>query len=300
MKQLIPSAWGLVALAAVVLLGGAQLAAAQTIRSAVGPTAADISGAVTDFRTDLGGGFVAGAAGSFGGIRREINWDAVPDNFSAPNNLPADFFNVNSPRGVVFATPGTGFQVSADAVNPTSTPIQFGNLDPSYPSDFEDFSPERLFTALGSNITDADFFVAGTTEPGLTRGFGAIFTDVDIANSTGLEFFGEGGNSLGTFFAPAIGGDETFSFLGVSFTQPVVSRVRITSGNVAPGPGVLDQNGNPNDVVVMDDFIFGEPTSAVAAVPEPASMGLLGAGLLPFGLGLLRRRRKSEREGVTT
>ena len=45
--------------------------------------------------------------GDFGGLRREINWDGVPDARADPNPLPADFFNVNSPRGVVFSTPGS-------------------------------------------------------------------------------------------------------------------------------------------------------------------------------------------------
>src|SRR5439155_23328060 len=57
-------------------------------------------------------------------------------------------------------------------------------------------------------------------------------------------------------------GSQTFSFLGVSFPTAVVSRVRITSGNTAPGAGATDQNGDSRDVVVMDDFIYGEPVAA--------------------------------------
>ena len=36
----------------------------------------------------------------------EINWDGVPDALASPNSFPANFFNVNSPRGTVFSTPG--------------------------------------------------------------------------------------------------------------------------------------------------------------------------------------------------
>src|SRR3954469_14501256 len=130
------------AIAAIAMTGVAAPASSQVVRSGSGATAADISASVNQFRTDLGGGVVAGANGSFGGVRREINWDGVPDMFSAPNNMPADFFNVNSPRGVVFSTPGTGFQVSA---NTGIVPTEFGNINATYPATFATFSPQRLF-----------------------------------------------------------------------------------------------------------------------------------------------------------
>src|SRR5438445_4709877 len=127
-------------------------------------TTGSIQTTVDNFRVNgLGNPLNPNVAGSFGTGRREINWDGVPDAFSAPNNLPANFFNVNSPRGVVFATPGTGFQVSANSVNPTSTPIEFGNLNGTYPAIFTTFSPQRLFTALGSNIIDVVFLVPGSS-----------------------------------------------------------------------------------------------------------------------------------------
>src|SRR5439155_20768805 len=108
------------------------------------------------------------------------------------------------------STPGTGFQVSANAVNPTATPVQFGNLDPNYPTFFEPFSQQRLFTALGSTITDVNFFVPGTNTPALTRGFGAVFSDVDLATTTSIEYFDAGNASLGVLFVPNIVGNETF------------------------------------------------------------------------------------------
>src|SRR6266536_3050189 len=111
------------------------------------------------FRTAVGGGIVGGANGSFGGVRREINWDGVPDMFSAPNLFPGNFFNVNSPRGAVFSTPGTGFEVSANA---GVAPIEFDNINATYSSSFATFSPQRLFTPLGSTVTDVNFFLPGT------------------------------------------------------------------------------------------------------------------------------------------
>src|ERR1700730_18120256 len=79
--------------------------------SGSGSSPAGIQTTVDAFRTDLGT-LNPNVVGSFGSGRREINWDAVPDAFAAPNLLPANFFNVNSPRGVVFTTAGTGFQVT--------------------------------------------------------------------------------------------------------------------------------------------------------------------------------------------
>ena len=258
-------------------------AGADIVRSAAGTTDGDITSARDAFRADLGGGIVPGANGSFGGVRREINWDAVPDGFAAPNNLPANFFNVNSPRGTVFTTPGTGFQVSANA---GVAPIEFGNIDPSYITTFATFSPQRLFTALDSNVVDVLFFVAGTNTPATVSGFGAVFTDVDLSDTTSIEFFSATDVSLGSFFVPAIAGSESFSFLGVSFDTERVGRVRITSGNSALGPGVIDQNGNPSDHVVMDDFLYSEPK----AVPEPAVTVLVATAIAALGIAAWRRR----------
>jgi hypothetical protein len=167
--------------------------------SATGANVAAIQPAVDSFRSALGT-LNPNSAGSFGTGRREINWDGVPDNFSAPNLLPANFFNVNSPRGVVFSTPGTGFQVSASASS--GTPVEFGNINPGYSNIFAAFSPQRLFTALGSNVVDVNFFVPGASTPAFTTGFGAVFTDVDFANTTSIQFFNLANALIGTVFAP--------------------------------------------------------------------------------------------------
>jgi hypothetical protein len=236
--------------------------------SASGGSPAAIQGSVDAFRAALGT-LNPNVPGSFGSGRREINWDGVPDALSAPNLLPLNFFNVNSPRGAVFSTPGSGVEVSANA---GVAPVRFDNVNPGYSSIFQTFSPQRLFTSIDSTITDVSFFVPGTTIPSFTSGFGAVFTDVDLSTSTSIQFFDLQNDSLGTFFAPVA--NNGLSFLGVSFNSGErVGRVRITSGNAAIGAGVNDLPGV--DLVVMDDFIYGEP----AAVPEPATWALLATGL---------------------
>jgi hypothetical protein len=274
-------------LGALALCGAMAPAHTAVVYSASGLTAADITSTVDDFRSALGT-LNPNLAGSLGTGRREINWDGVPDTLAAPNLLPGDFFNAATPgraRGVVLGTPGTGLQVSASAVNPTGTPAEFGNIDPNYPGFFSAFSPQRLFTAVGSNIVDVNFFIPGTSTPAFVTGFGAVFSDVDFADSATLSFFGVGGSLLGSWAVPAITGDETFSFLGIRFDDPIIGRVRITSGNQ-----VLAAGNTQEDLVVMDDFIFGEPTLQ-AAVPEPGTWTFM---LLGFGaVGWSMRRDKA-------
>ncbi len=213
------------------------------------------------FRVDLGGGTTAGANGSFGGLRREVNWDGVPATFSAPNALPADFFNVNSPRGMVLVPSpgGSTFQVSGastDAGAGQPAAANFGNINATYTSAFQAFSPQRLFTALGNHRYEVRFFVPGTTTPALVSGFGAIFSDVDNAGTTAVQIFGSFGESLlASATSPSSSG---FSFIGY-FTdngQPQISRALIFPGNTVAGPN--DNNGS-SDIVFVDDFIYGEP-----------------------------------------
>ncbi len=243
----------IIALVALVLSLPTIAVAAPVVFEASGASPADIQTGVNDFRTFLGT-LNPNVAGSFASGRREINWDGVPDAFAAPNNLPANFFNLNSPRGVVFFTPGTGFQVSANTVNPTNTPVRFGNIHPVFPELFSTFSPQRLFTALDSNIVEILFFVPGSPTGATVNGFGSVFTDVNGDDTTKIEYFDVNGKLLfSRNVLPGSTNRGSLSFLGVGFDAGErVFLVRITSGNrILQTPD--------RDVVVMDDFIYGEP-----------------------------------------
>jgi hypothetical protein len=233
--------------AAAVLAVAAVPAAAQADgikRTAAGATPADITAARDQFRTDVGGGVTPGAGGSFGGVRREINWDGVPEPASDPNPFPAGTFLA---RGVQFDTPGTGFKVSAN--DPGAAPAHFGNPD------IQPFTVQKLFAPVGSTITDVHFFVPGTATPATTNAFGVAFADVDTAGSAKLEFFDPAGALIDTVVAPpsANGG---LSFAGETFTAGErVGRVRITSGNKA----IAAAEAPGDDIVAMDDFLYAEP-----------------------------------------
>jgi hypothetical protein len=217
--------------------------------------AGDIQAKVDEFRGSLGPDN-GGAPGGNPNGRREISWDKVPDQFAAPNALPADFFNAKKDpgaRGAELETPGDHVAVSADTDNPAGVPVRFGNINPNYTRQFKTFSEERLFSPIGSNIVDLKFFVPGTRTAAVTQGFGAVYTDIDKAENTAFEYFDAHGKSLGKFSAPVSKGG--LSFLGVTFPKPVAARVRIEYGN-----GKLGPNESANyDVAVMDDFIYGEP-----------------------------------------
>jgi hypothetical protein len=70
-----------------------------------------------------------------------------------------------------------------------------------------------------------------------------------------MEYFDVDGKRLFSGFVAASPGDASLSFLGIVFPDARIARVRITTGNVAPGR----DDDRKRDIVMMDDFIYGEP-----------------------------------------
>ncbi len=243
---------------------------------AAGPTAASIQSTVDAFRAALGNPNNLNAPGPLATGRREINWDGGGANNTT--DAPVTPFNVFlNTRGGQFTTPGTGLSQAPPSGGPQGGLAGLFN-NPTYGTIFSAFSPLRLFTSVGSNITDALFFVPGTNGGvrATIRGFGAVFTDVDQPDgsrpgkkrgnrgaSTLIKYFGADGELLFSSFVPASPGDGSLSFFGIVFDDARIARVRITSGNTAPGP----DDGGKRDIVMMDDFLYGEPQPLLSGGP---------------------------------
>jgi len=249
------------------LLAFSSASAAPVVRQGSGASAAALQATVDQFRADLGGAN-NGVGGSFASGRREVNWDGVPDAFSEPNNFPVNFFNVNSPRGVIFNSieDATGaalnqFAVSANAASGVG--VRFANLNPTYDDFLQTFSAQRLFIARNTHMMEVLFFIPGTKIPATVDGFGLVFADVDSAtggNRSLIRVYGADGTQLSAASAPVL--DGGLSFVGISFNAGErIARVVIESGNA--GLSAANNDGvNGVDIVAMDDFIYGEPHAA--------------------------------------
>ena len=239
---------------------------APKVFQAAGPTAASIQSAVDEYRGALGqinnGNLTSQASG-----RREINWDGGGSNATTAPVTPFNVF-LNT-RGSQFTTPGVGLTQAPPSGGPQGGLAALFN-NATYATIFRAFSPLRLFVPVGSNLTEAQFILPGSNGSAAAKvtGFGAIFTDVDEPNGSGpgdkhgnrhastkIEYFNAEGRLIYSSLVPASPGDGNLSFFGIIFEDARIARVRITTGNVALGP----DDGRKQDVVAMDDFIYGEP-----------------------------------------
>jgi hypothetical protein len=231
--------------------------AAAPLSSVLAPTVIRSSGAieadVEAFRALLGNPNNNATSGQQPTGHRAINWDGVPAAVTNAFDFPADFFNVNSPRGLVYEHTTRGLQVSDRG---------FSDINATYAAEFKPFSGSKVFSPIGNNKSDVRFFVAGSATEAAVTGFGVVFMDVDTAGSTGLLLIGKDGRSLGRILAPVRSDARGASFVGVVFRNPVIHRVRIVTGDGRLASNEIDvTQGGAHDLVVMDDFIYGEPTA---------------------------------------
>src|SRR5262247_2982742 len=243
-------------------VAGAAPAPAVTIFADAGANVVSITDTVDLFRVALGDPNNGNNPGPLLSGRREINWDGGGPpviNGTAP---VTPFTTFQDSRGATFTTPGTGLTQAAA----TGGLLSLDLINPQYAALFAPFSPNRLFAPIGSNITDGFFSIPGTggTVPAGVRGFGVVFSDVDLAG-TSLAFSTTTG-ATGLLPVETFLGNQTFSFLG-AFLDPaegLITSVRIITGTSALGPS----ESSSVDLVVMDDFLYGEPQ----AVPQPATL----------------------------
>jgi hypothetical protein len=197
----------------------------------------------------------SGSANTSG--RREINWDAVPDN-QLGKPLPNDFFNPTGPgalaarqRGLIYTSVAGSFVVSKS---------NFEDINVLAAGSFKPFSGTNTFANTSSALWEVGFQVPGEKTAASVRGFGAVFSDVDVPNESYLEFFDDD-KSLGKFFIPIHDTNTSFSFLGVQFraNQKVTKVVVSHPGILSSGQADIS-NGGPKDLIVLDDFLYSEPT----------------------------------------
>ncbi|HEU5167737.1 MAG TPA: hypothetical protein VFU29_19460 [Chitinophagaceae bacterium] len=213
----------------------------------------DISGTMTDFRNLLGN--LNTTPGVTSG-RREINWDGVPDNMIG-KALPNDFFNpttsgapVSQQRGLIYAAGVGEFRVSS---------TNFSDIDPASSGEFSTFSGTKAFANISANLWPIGFQVAGERTAAFSKGVGIVFSDVDLPNSTSLEFF-EGEKSLGKFFVPSHTAASSFSFLGVYFPgNEHITKVQVNHDGILSDGQKDISAGGQHDLVILDDFVYAEP-----------------------------------------
>lgn len=213
---------------------------------------------IGQFRTSLGGDSANKVAGEQPVGRREVNWEAVNGANLNSNTFQFDLFNTTIPRGQVFTTPGTGLRVSDNRAV---------DIDSSYGAQFNPFSGSKTFFAVGSTQMNVLFEVAGSTAPATVNGFGVVFSDVDLAGSARVEYYSAAGTLLRTVQAPVRSDSAGFSFVGVTFDTPIVGTVKIFSGQAPLAAGTKDISaGGTQDLVIVDDFIGGEPHANTASL----------------------------------
>jgi hypothetical protein len=240
-----------------------------------------VAQALANFRTAIGGTDNGAVAAPQNGGFRTINWDAVKldgTDFGGPPNttvidpgktvaIPLDRFQE---RGVFF---GAVYAVSTDQ-QPGGA---FADVNPNAAGLFNSFSPHNVFAMMNDNGIDFKFVAPSVHTTDLvsagSRGFGAVFENVTLPNTTSIEYFHDG-VSLGKFFVPTTTKGQQV-FLGELFNDPIVTNVVLTLGTDVIfkfdgtnfSAGGVDDPANNHNLVTVDDWVYAEPVPLANGFP---------------------------------
>ena len=230
----------------------------QDQRTVVSATAKDRDGlqhAFSAFQGLLGGKNNGNDKAQHDGFRN-INWDAA----GVPFDMPGDFFAATVTRGLTVSSSKGEFRVSNPA---DGSDDKFDSINHMASKDFVDFSPKRLFTPIGTTKTVITFSPAGKKGRATVNGFGAVFVDVDKRHSTWMTAYDKNGCIVYRDFVEPK--NKGLSFLGVTFGKDkgdsIIAMVVLETGNLAIDSRrkLRGHEGRKDDIVVMDDFTYGEP-----------------------------------------
>jgi hypothetical protein len=229
------------------------------------------------FETAIGGTDNHAAVGEQGGGFRKVNWDEVKldgsDSGGATTTIAASHVvaiadDRFASRGIDLRAP---IAVAGDG---------FLSVNSFVSGRFPAFSAPNIAAPFNGNSAALDIVApagpGNTPTPAATRGFGAVFLNVRLPNTTSIEYF-SGETMLARAFAP-VGGAGLPSFVGELFASPVVTSVVINLGTAQIfsfdgttfAPGVESSEGLSNNLVAMDDLALAEPAPEAPALSGTA------------------------------
>jgi hypothetical protein len=233
---------------------------------------------------------IKGIAGPAATGHREVVWDGVPGKFRNRPDFSETFFDRDAPAkagvrgGIIFrALGGTGEEVNdvlngvlpdpAAPVGGDDAPLggDYSNINPKFAGTLLSFTQSAQFATLGTVVTEISFHVAGTAQKAVVSGLGIVFTSVDRANTTSVEYFDESGRRIARIFAPVqshgpfpvagplVADSFPYSFVGFHDANARIARVRVTAGEIPIDKAESDLPKGAKDVVTFDDVYYAEP-----------------------------------------
>ena len=214
---------------------------------------------VDQFRAALGGVNNGNVAGPLDSGRREINWDGGGSTATALVPTPFPGFLVT--RGALFTTPGTGFvQAPVDGLVTTSeTPTTRPSSPPSAPSGLQ---PDQQQPDDGRVLRPQAAATCPRSQPGSApsspTSIGPTAVPVVSATTPPAQRYASTTPTASSFYVqrlPPSPGDASLCSSPSSSTTRASPAIKILQRECRARP----HDERRSDVVVMDDFIFGEP-----------------------------------------